>query len=166
MPRMNLAQQIRLFDRQNGAKRPPPAGRPCASRSRNSPGSVASSRRSTQRLPPSRRCGLRRAARRIVNVRIVVAAVVADPPLVDQRILARLDPVDAVLVLFDPDRAAGRAAGADAAMPPQEPDPLLIQKILVAQRPDRAEIDHVARELVVQAGSRARRRFPRGRRGR
>ena len=42
------------------------------------------------------------------------------------------------------------AAGADAAVPPHEPDPLLVQKILVAQRPDRAEIDHVARELVVQ----------------
>ena len=31
-----------------------------------------------------------------------------------------------------------------------EPDALLVQKVLVAQRPDRAQIDHVARQLVVQ----------------
>ena len=71
----------------------------------------------------------------IVDVRIVVAAVVADPPLVHQQVLARLDPIDAVLVLLDPDRAAGGAAGADAAVPPHEPDPLLIEEVLVAQRP-------------------------------
>ena len=59
-------------------------------------------------------------------------------------------PIDAVLVLLDPDRAAGRAAGADAGVPLHEPDPLLVEEILVAQRADRAEIDHVARELVVQ----------------
>ena len=31
-----------------------------------------------------------------------------------------------------------------------EPDPLLVEKILVAQRPDRAQIDHIARQFVGQ----------------
>ena len=31
------------------------------------------------------------------------------------------------------------------AVPPQEPDPLLIEEILVGQGPHRAKIDHVAR---------------------
>ncbi len=55
-----------------------------------------------------------------------------------------------VLVLLDPDRAADRAAGANARVPPHEPDPLLVEKILVGQGPDGAEVDHVARKLVVQ----------------
>ena len=49
-----------------------------------------------------------------VNVVKTITALVAHPPLVDVRILARLEAVDVVLVLLDVDRAAGRAAGADA----------------------------------------------------
>ena len=85
-----------------------------------------------------------------VNVRIAIAAFVADPPLVDQRIFARLEPINAVLVFLDPDRAAGGAAGADPRVPPQKPHPLLVQKVLVAQRTDRTEIDHVSGKVVVQ----------------
>ena len=47
-------------------------------------------------------------------------------------------------------RAAGRAAGAHAVVPLHEPDTLLVEKILVAQRPDRAQIDHAARQFVGQ----------------
>ena len=32
----------------------------------------------------------------------------------------------------------------------QEPDPLLVEEVLVAQRADRAEVDDVAGQLVVQ----------------
>jgi hypothetical protein len=55
-----------------------------------------------------------------------VSPFVAHPPLIDVRVLARLQPVYAVLVLFDEDRAAGRAAGADARVLLHEPDSLLI----------------------------------------
>ena len=47
---------------------------------------------------------------RIMHVRVIVAAEVADPPFVDERILSRLDAINAILILFDPDRATGRAA--------------------------------------------------------
>ena len=42
------------------------------------------------------------------------------------------------------------STGADRRRLLQQPHALLEQKILVQQRPDRAEIDHVARQLVVQ----------------
>src|SRR6185437_4465928 len=65
-------------------------------------------------------------ARLVVNVMKAVAPLVAHPPLVDVRVLARLQTVNAVLVLFDEDRAAGRTAGADARVFLHEPDALLI----------------------------------------
>jgi hypothetical protein len=88
--------------------------------------------------------------RLIVEVMPAVAALVADPPLVDVRVLARLEPVDGVLVVLGVDGAPGRAATADVGLALQEPDPLLVEEVLVAKRPHRAEIDHVPRELVVE----------------
>ena len=97
---------------------------------------------------------------------IAVAAFVADPPLVHERVFPRLQPVDAVLVLLDPDRAAHGAAGAHARPAAKEPDPLLIEEVLVGQRADGAKIDDVAGEVVVQGEAGQRRRSPRPRRGR
>jgi hypothetical protein len=79
-----------------------------------------------------------------------VAALVADPPRVDVGILPGLEPVDGVLVVLGVDGAARRAAAADVGLTLQEPDPLLVEEVLVAERPHRAEIDHVAGELVGQ----------------
>ena len=87
---------------------------------------------------------------RIVDMMIAVSPFVAHPPFVDERILPRAEPIDGVLILVHQDRAAGRAAGAHVRMALHEPDPLLVEEILVAERPDRAEIDHVARHLVGQ----------------
>ena len=70
------------------------------------------------------------------------------------RILARLQPPDVILVLFDRDRAARRAAGADALVLLEEPHALLIEEVLIAQRTDRAQVDNVAREFVVQGKAR------------
>jgi hypothetical protein len=86
----------------------------------------------------------------VVDVRIAVAALVTDPPAIKLRVFPRLDSVDPILVLFDPDRAAGGAAGAYARMPLQVPHPLLVEELLVAQGAHRAVIDHIAGELVVQ----------------
>ena len=85
-----------------------------------------------------------------MDVVIAIAAVIADPPLVHVRILPRLDAVDVILILFGKDRAAGRAVRADLGMPLHEPDALRVEEILVPQRTDRAEIDDIARQLVLQ----------------
>ena len=86
----------------------------------------------------------------VVDVGVIVAAVVANPPLVYQCILARPAAVNAVLVLVDPGGTPGRAAGAYARVRLHVPDPLAIEKLLVAKGADRAEIDHVAGELIGQ----------------
>ena len=65
------------------------------------------------------------------------------------RIRPRPQAVDVVLVLIDVDAATGAAAGADAVGALQPPDALLVQEVLAAQRADRAEVDHVAGQLVV-----------------
>src|SRR5262249_24118963 len=67
-------------------------------------------------------------ASRIVNVLPAVASFVAHPPLVDVRVFARLEAIDAVLILLNLDRAAGGAVGTDVVVAPHEPDPLLIEK--------------------------------------
>jgi hypothetical protein len=103
--------------------------------------------------------------RLVVEVVPAVAALVADPPLVDVRILAGLEPVDGVLVVLGVDRAAGRAAAADVGLALQEPDPLLVEEVLVAERAHGAEVDHVAGELVVERDGPGRRRSPPWRRG-
>ena len=59
-----------------------------------------------------------------------------------------------VLVLFNPDRATDRATSTDAPVPPHEPHPLLVEKVLVGQGADGTEIDHVAGEFVVQGEAR------------
>ena len=57
--------------------------------------------------------------------------------------------VNDVLVGIQMDAAAGAAIGADAIGVFQVPDPLLIKEILAAQGADRANIDDVARQVVV-----------------
>jgi hypothetical protein len=85
----------------------------------------------------------------VVDIRVIEAALVADEPALGLRVLARADAVDDVLVVIDVDAAAGRAAGADAALRLEEPDALFVQEILVCQGADRAQIDDVARQRIV-----------------
>src|SRR5207237_1228164 len=74
----------------------------------------------------------------------------AHPPLIDVRVFTRLQAINAILILFDLDRAARGAIGAYSAVAAHKPDALFVKKILVAQRADGAQIDDVARELVDQ----------------
>ncbi len=85
-----------------------------------------------------------------MDVVIAVTAIVAHPPFVDVEILARLKPPDVILILFDRDRAAGRATGANSSVLLEEPHTLLVQKILVPQGAHRAQVDDIARQFVIQ----------------
>ena len=86
----------------------------------------------------------------IVEVVPAVPTIVAHPPLVDVGILPRLEAVDGVLVVFGDDRASCRAATADVRLALQEPDPLLVEEVLVAKGSDRTEVDDVAGEFVIE----------------
>src|SRR5439155_7185514 len=59
-------------------------------------------------------------------------------------------PVDDVLVRVQMNTTTGTAIGANAVGLLQIPNALLVQEILAAQRPHGAEIDDVARQLVLQ----------------
>src|SRR4029079_1993483 len=84
----------------------------------------------------------------IVDVLPAIAAFVAHPPLVHMWIFAGLEAIDAVLILFDLNRATGGAVGADVIVAAHEPDALLVEKIFVAQGANGTQIDDVAGELV------------------
>ena len=87
---------------------------------------------------------------RLVQIMKAVAPFVAHPPFIDERIFLRRQAINRVLIFVDANRATGRATGAHAQVPLHEPDALLVEKILIAQRPDRAQIDHAARQFVRQ----------------
>src|SRR6185436_217574 len=55
-----------------------------------------------------------------------------------------------VLVIVHPDAATRRAIRADALLRFEKPDSLLVQKVVAAQRPNRAEVNDVPRQLVVE----------------
>src|SRR5690348_14401274 len=63
-----------------------------------------------------------------VHVVISIASLVAHPPLVHVWVGARLETIDGVLIFFDVNRTARRAAGADAGMRVHEPHALLVQE--------------------------------------
>ena len=84
-----------------------------------------------------------------VDVLPAEAAFVAHEVALRPAGFARLEAIDAVFVLVDVDAAAGAAVGADALGRLQPPDALLVEEVLAAQGADRAEVDDVARELVV-----------------
>ncbi len=86
---------------------------------------------------------------RVVGGLVGVAALVADPVVVDVRVEPRLEPPEGPAVLLGRNVAAGRAAGADRVVLGEEPDALLVEEILVEQSADRAEVDDVTRERVV-----------------
>ena len=79
-----------------------------------------------------------------------VPPLVTDPPGVHRGILPGLEPVDGVLIVFGVDRAAGRAAATDVRFALQEPNPLLVEEILVAECTHGAEVDDIAGEFVVE----------------
>src|SRR5262249_19158152 len=85
-----------------------------------------------------------------VHVVKTVTAQVAHEVSLSLGILARPQSVDNVFILIDEDAAAGAAIGADALLALKKPDPLFIEKVLAAQGPDRAEIDHVPSQFVVE----------------
>ena len=85
----------------------------------------------------------------VVGRLVAVPALVADPVIVDERIVAGLEPPECAAVLLGADVAAGRAARADRVVLREEPGPLLVQEIFVEQGADRAEVDDVAGQRVV-----------------
>ena len=85
---------------------------------------------------------------RVIGGLVAVPALVADPVVVDVRIGPRLEPPEPPLVLLGADVAAGRATGADRVVLGEEPDALLVQEVLVQQRPDRADVDDVTGQRV------------------
>ena len=77
-------------------------------------------------------------------------AVVAHEMALRLRIVARPQAIDDVLIAVQLNATAGRTIGANALLGLQVPDALLVEKILAAQRADRAEIDDIAGQLVVE----------------
>jgi hypothetical protein len=90
----------------------------------------------------------------VVQHLVAVAGVVADPPVVHVGVEARLDAPDLPLVVVQLDVLAAGVHGRDAGRLLQQPHPLLEQEVLVQQRPDRAQVDHVPGQLVVQRPAR------------
>src|SRR5205823_6776842 len=91
-----------------------------------------------------------------------VASGVADPPLVDLRVVARLKPGDAAPfgvmraapVHVDLDVAAARAARADRLGGVEVPDAHLEPEVAVGQGADGTDVDHVGGVLVVELSPR------------
>src|SRR5262249_31078510 len=102
--------------------------------------------------------GRRGEAALVVDEAEAVAAGVADPPLVHVGVEARLDPGDpAPLVVVGPppigvglDVAAARAPVADGPGGVEVPHADLEAEVAVGQRADRADVDDVARVLVLE----------------
>src|SRR5665213_2658859 len=80
---------------------------------------------------------------------VAVPRVVADPPGIHIMVVARLNAVNDPLVVFEINILPAGVGGADRGDALEQPDPLLEQKILVQQRADRAQIDHISRQFVV-----------------
>ena len=75
--------------------------------------------------------------------------VVAHEVALSLRVLARLEAEDGLVVLIDLDAATRRTIGADAVGGLQPPDSLLVEEIFRAQRSDRADVDNVAGQFVI-----------------
>ena len=107
---------------------------------------------------PVRSDGGRGEAGVVVDPVEAVAAGVAEPPLIDLGIEARLEPrhplalvvVGALLVGVDLDVAPARAAVADALGGVEVPHPHLEAEVAVGERAHRADVDDVARVGVLQ----------------
>src|SRR5207249_166427 len=84
-----------------------------------------------------------------VDVVIAEPAFIAHEVALRQRVLARTQTIDDVLVAIEVDAAASRAVSANALLSLEIPDALFVEKVLAAQRADGAEVDDIAGELVV-----------------
>ena len=84
----------------------------------------------------------------VVEPRVADAPLVAHPPAVDGLVLARLDAVDAVLVVLQVDVAARRARRAHRLRLAQLPGALAEAPVAVGDRPHRTDVRQVALELV------------------
>ena len=120
--------------------------RPRASRSRRSASSSACSHETSSRPRRRRRCSGPREPVPGAQVRVREAALVADPALVDLRVVAGEDPLDLPLAHGRVDVAADRAEAADRRHVDDLPRPPLEAVLRRQQRADRAELGHVAGE--------------------
>src|SRR5207248_10718175 len=87
---------------------------------------------------------------RIANRLVAVARIIADPPLIDLGVIARLDAIDYALIPFQPDIFSAGIDGRDRWRLLQQPDTLLEEKILIEQRADGADINDISRQFVIQ----------------
>ena len=85
----------------------------------------------------------------VLNDLVGISRVVADPPAVDATVVTRLDAVHDAFVVLEEDVLSAGIDGGNGRCLLEEPNALLEKEILVQQGPHRAEIDHVARQLVV-----------------
>ena len=88
--------------------------------------------------------------RLIVQVVPAVATLVADPPLIDMRILPGLQPIDRVLIVLSGDGTTACAAAANIGLAFQKPNALLVEEIFIPQRPHGTEIHNVSRKFIVE----------------
>src|SRR5205085_198689 len=88
----------------------------------------------------------------LIGVDGVVAepAVVADEVPLRLRIETRTQPIDNALVGVQINAATGAAIRTDAFLLLEEPDTLLVEKVLAAQGADRTKIDDIGRQFVVE----------------
>src|SRR5205085_863519 len=85
-----------------------------------------------------------------VDVVVTQPAVVAHEMPLGLGIDPGTQAVDDVLVAVEVDAAAGGTVGANAVFRLEVPDAVLVQEVLAAQGPDRAQVHNVAGQLVVE----------------
>gem|GEM_PF-3995234 len=85
-----------------------------------------------------------------IDVVITEPAVVAHEMALRLRIIARAQAINDILIAVQVDATAGRTIGANAVLGLEVPDAMRIEKILAAQCANRANIDHITSELVVE----------------
>ena len=104
-------------------------------------------------LTNHRRCQTLAAGR----VMKAITSFITEPMAVDRFIDARLKARNSVLIRLDTDIAAGAAAGANRRRFLQIPNPDLEAKIAIGQRADRANVDDVRRQRIIQTAVRKKR---------
>ena len=90
----------------------------------------------------------------VVDVLPAVTHLVGDPPLVDRHVGAGLDAVELALVVLEGDVVARGRDAVNRRGSLEEPHALGEEEVLVEQRTNGAEVDHVRRQLVVQRHAR------------
>ena len=80
---------------------------------------------------------------------IRITRVIADPPLIDLRVIARLDAMNDPFIMIEINVLPTRIHRTDGRRALQQPYALLKEKILIEQRADRTQVDDIPRQFII-----------------